>query len=815
MRERPSKDPARPSTRPERSSTTASSSSTRRDSIPTHESEQKSSSNPTTPLGSKTSLPYPSFSKAHSKEAVGSRESIANQRLSYYTPDPTDLDRRKEREPESENVVNAAAAPPSPPLTTDPMPSAERKSTSSPSISKSRPQRTERKKSDLQRAAEEFKRRLSRGGSLVEDKKKTSRSPSSRSRRAEREATREEERSGASARRSKPGTPSKPKPKPASVEDSESTTSLRRSTSPPPSALNQTDAPTGSTTDSDATSIAPNQPSIQKPTPQRADGSTLSVSPLEAPAFPDAQTAPSRKETPVSGMNKGQLNAGRIEESPMPPPPPPPPAVPFQMPKVDYLLNNGGLATSVPKSLLCAGQAPFSAAQPAPPPSAQVDRFFGPFNRLLDDYVKVVSKSGSLAVATGYRSIARKLLDRLEAVFARDISSETCDCIMCHSSPVQVLDDQRGVSWGEILEYVCGRQELPPWPAFVLDPSQSGLGISTLVDQLPMQKLDVDVPEEFREHYVRQSKKTKQTVDRWLETQPVNPSSPPQDIDDETLTFAMLTRLEPDRRPAFSSLLGVVPSRPPSRASTPLFSPLSSLLVNTGKAIQRLYRLASQPRDPESAIYLLTNPNMHNVLATLAAISDDEWDILISGRFDGFLRSGAEDVPAAPTPSPSRGPSRGPVPARMATPMSRNATPATPASVGAPVAMDEETEIATLAEIEREIFLSMEALEDGFEALHGKAELVRNALRERGAGLALANQARKGIQNNLDARMGTPASHYGGFDESETDDGLDDGMSEIAPDDSASNVSRSRHRRPKRRHERRTPAPVEEKDEED
>jgi hypothetical protein len=37
---------------------------------------------------------------------------------------------------------------------------------------------------------------------------------------------------------------------------------------------------------------------------------------------------------------------------------------------------------------------------------------------------------------------------------------------------------------------------------------------------------------------------------------------------------------------------------------------------------------------------------------------------------------------------------------------------------------------------------------------------------------------------------------------------------DIMPDDSASNISSSRHRRPKRRTERRTPAPIEEDDEE-
>ena len=493
--------------------------------------------------------------------------------------------------------------------------------------------------------------------------------------------------------------------------------------------------------------------------------------------------------------------------------------MPYQVPKVDYLMLNGGLPQNIPRTLLDAGQ-PVQASQNVPPTvAAQVDRFFAPFNNLLDDYTNVITRNGSLAVATGYRSIARRLLDRLEAVFARDISSETCTCIICMSKPIiGQVEDERGVSWGEILEYVCGRQELPPWPAFTLDASQLGLGITVEEHKPSMQNLDVDVPEEFRDHYLRQSKKTKHSVDRWLASQPDNPTTAPQDIDDETLTFAMLTRLLPEQRPYFSALLGVTPSRPASRVATPFKVEKSDLLEKTGLAIQRLYRLAKTPRDPESAMYLITNPPLHNVLATLAAISDGEWEILTSGRFDGFLRSGADEATSTPTHSVSRQPSRGPTPAtnpsRGATPFSHGPTPA-PASVGAPVAIDEETEIAVLAEVEREIYLSMEAFEDAFEALHLKAETVRRQLRERGAGLSIASQARRG-SCNLDARLGTPASGFGGANgwESETDDGIDDGISEIAPDDSASNVSRSRMRRPKRRNERRTPALVEEEEEE-
>ena len=681
--------------------------------------------------------------------------------------------------------------------------------------------KADRKKTDLQKAAEELKRRLGRGGSIVSDNKSDRHSQAPKSRTSLRDSRKGEDRSTASSRRSKPSTPSKLKPRPVTVEDSVSTTDLQKSASPGQSSITEMETPTTSTIDSDATSIAPNQPNLQQPALSHVDGDSTTDpdSSPRTPTLTEPQYPLSRKETPAYA-NDGILGyTGPYRESPMPPPPPPPPMMPYQVPKVDYLMLNGGLSQSVPKTLLDAGQPVHTSQNVTQPVAAQVARFFAPFNSLLEDYTNVISRNGSLAVATGYRSIARRLLDRLEAVFARDISSETCTCIVCELKPiVSQVEDERGVSWGEILEYVCGRQELPTWPAFTLDSSQLGLGITVEEHKPPMQKLDIDVPEEFHDHYVRQSKKTKQSVDRWLASQPDNPTSPPQDIDNETLTFAMLTRLLPDQRPIFSTLLGIAPSRPASRVATPLIAPKSDLLDKTGLAIQRLYRLANPPRDPESAMYLLTNPPLHNILATLAAISDGEWEILTSGRFDGFLRSGADDTIPAPSHPisgrSSRGPTPAAVPSRGTTPFSRGPTPA-PASVGAPVAIDEETEIAVLAEVEREIYLGMEALEDAFEALHCKAETVRRQLRERGAGLSMANQARRG-SCNLDARLGTPASGVGGVNgwDSETDDGIDDGISEIVPDDSASNVSRSRMRRPKRRNERRTPALVEEDEEE-
>ncbi|MCJ1401316.1 hypothetical protein MMC11_004528 [Xylographa trunciseda] len=802
----------------ERSSTLADPSTRRRTSIPVPELRRRASSISPVRNDSKTSLPYPSFSKAHSREAVGSKENIVTPRHDIFTPDPTDLQQRpgKQDEKEAERNKSTAAVngPPSPPLTAVDQAAV-----------------VEDKRRNLEKVGEEMRRKLSES----RDGKNTpiEKVRSSSARNSPFRQSKGPDRSTVSAvHRSKTNTPTKTKPIPVTIHDGSSVGSRRRSRSPSPS-LSKTEVgtTTSSTMASDSTSIAPKQHRLQQPfSPDADDESSPATGPDSSPRTPTPRGTPfppSRKQTPAY---EGPFNIGYglgSEASPMPPPPPPPPIVPFQMPRVDYLMHNGGLPHSIPKNFVAAPEphriSQVTTSELLPNPTfmaAQVEKFFSPFNGLLDDYMRVISKNGSVAVATGYRSIARRLLDRLEAVFARDISSEKCPCIMCQycKTTDEDLEDEQGISWGEILEYVCGRRELPPWPAFALDALPVGLGISASEYRPPMQKLDIDVPEEFRDHYIRQSKTTKQSVDRWLAGQSVAPNNPPVDADDDTLTFAMLTHIEPEQRPIFKELLGIAPTRPGSikpgtRAPTPLNPPQTELLANTALAIQRLYRLVTPPRTPEAAIYLLKNPPMHNILATLAAVSDGEWEILTSGRFDGFLRSGAEDHP-----SPVQ--SRNPTPAnnpRGTTPLPTSSTPA-PASAGAPVAMDEETEIAVLAEVEREIYLGMEALEDAFEALHCKAEQVRQTLRERGAGLAMASQARRGGGNTLEARLGTPASAYGnaarGWD-SETDDGIDDAVSELAPDDSASNVSRSRVRRPKRRNERRTPAPVEEENEEE
>ena len=794
-------------TPPDTSTTSSSPSTKRRASLPEAKSDRLEPS--ASPLASKTSLPYPSFSKEHSKEQVGSRENV-NVKANYYTPDPTDLEKGKKQDVLEEHRKSATMAPPSPPETT-----VEEKA----KLEKQRDNaRSDRKRGvDLQKAAEELRKKLTIKSNSSSEMRGW-RSESVKSKEGRRDSAVEEGKSApSSARNSKPGTPSKPKARHMILEDSGSATSLRKTSSSTQSATSRSDTITEST-DSDATSIAPNQPSIQ---PVSSTRPQVSDEPL-TPTMPEPPRS-AKRATPAISIN-GMSKVDSAEESPMPPPPPPPPDV--SAPKVDYLLRNGGLLHEIPRSLSTIGQTNLAHPQPSSVPNNLVP-FFNPFAHVLEDYMKVIGRNGSIAVATGYRSIARRLLDRLEHVFSRDISSETCNCTICQAS-MEYLNGataDRGVSWGEILEYVSGRQELPQWPPFFFD--DVGLGIGGTENATPMQKLDIDVPEEFRAHYIRQSKKTKEAVDRWLESQPANDTTLPQDFDDETLTFAMLTRLEPDQRPIFKSLLGVLPSRPASAAVsvTPSLAPETDLLPKTGLAIQRLYRLPVVPRDPESAMYLLNNPHLHNILATLAGISDQEWDILISGRFDGFLRSGADDTVPANAAQSVHNSNHTPAPPRGTTPLTRYPSNPSP-SHGAPVALDEDTEIATLAEVEREIFLCMEHLEDAFEALHHKAETVRSALRERGAGLAQASFQRRrcgsvSAASTLDARMGTPASlamtdGNGAESVTGTEDGFGwdmDAESEIAPDDSASNISRARVRRPRRRNERRTPAMVEEEDE--
>src|SRR5690606_19677402 len=72
---------------------------------------------------------------------------------------------------------------------------------------------------------------------------------------------------------------------------------------------------------------------------------------------------------------------------------------------------------------------------------------FAPLHLSLDAYAHILSRGGSLAVGTGYRSVARRLLERVEGIFAREI----------------------GVPWAEVLEWLRGGRALPQTPVCPID----------------------------------------------------------------------------------------------------------------------------------------------------------------------------------------------------------------------------------------------------------------------------------------------------------------------------------------------------------
>ncbi|KAH8171612.1 hypothetical protein LIA77_08379 [Sarocladium implicatum] len=747
------------------------------------------------------SMPYPSFSKAHSKEAILSRDDLASRASNPLTPDTTDVGgedarRSKSAELPRRSSTKKSSRPPTPPETDM---SSEKKA-----------------------AAEQQK-----DEATTEDGAETpvsgGRSRSGSPQIGESRVSSKSRTSSQATYIKNPTNKAHDKVRSSSRQSSLSRESMRRSASN--RSMKRNDNAESVSSPSSVQGSSPRTPTQQS----RLSPNLYYDAPSESAgaAMEEAEDLHEKTATPGSAVPV--------------PPPPPPPEVDFQeIPRVDYLLQNGGLNYPVSKHFLSVLPRQ-NGTRPSNPPLVGSETLFAPFFQLLDQYKTVLDKAGSVAVATGHRSVARRLLDRLENVFSRDLPAHGCSCVCCDER-----DERRqGLTWGDVLEWVSGRIELPQWPPFDLaEISTKAAEVSAEEPKRPDSpiKMDPDIAEEFREHYLRQSKKVRSAVDKWLTNTGETPVPPPQDVDDETLTFAVLTNLDPEDRPYFNALLtGAKELKPSSRAPTPQIRQRNDFIIKCGLSLQRLYRLPQVPRDAESACFLIKNPNTHDLLVTMANINNSEWEILTSGRFDGFLWSGAEgDDPYGSRPVSAYGQPPGPMSpghrapssmsSRNATPFSmysRGTTPASFVSLASgttnggrhAVSNDEEMEMAAIAEIEREIYTGMESLEDAFEKLHLKAEVVRTALRQRGAGLMQNLQSRRRIDILPGSASSTPAvwgtTPLPEMDEpggSDSEWGMDD--IDIMPDDSASNISSSRHRRPKRRTERRTPAPIEEDEEE-
>ena len=789
-------------------------------------------------LEKRESRPYPSFSKAHSRESA-TKESIFPPRMTVRSPSPIDYSRdasskAKATSPRPKKHRSSIyAGPPSPPLT------AERSSDGSREGAPKRYTVTPTPRPESYRRS--FEDLPDRTNQWI---------PSSSSinlRQAEEGRSKADIKIDIKKSPTKKKETSSPKVSPAPIR----TDRVRRQESPArqsPGASQRRATPIRhrSRTDSDTTIAAARNSNLRPlllvpqdgPSSHSDSGSSPHTPNVQDQAFRNGYAGGKADQQFEVFMSDDQLRGAEngMPFLPFTSPPPPPELELAEVPRVDYLLQNGGLPHLLPRCFSLAAMPnqinayqQYSSPQLGLPPAAAMSELFAPYTTMLDDLDKVMAKDGSVAVATGYKSVARRLLDRLEHVFARNISSEVCSCIMCSESHQSqgVHAEETGVSWGEVLELVSGRRDLPQWPPFTPIAATPGVDLFNAQKPVkPMQELDIDIPDEYRDHYIRQSQKTKHSVQKWLASQPEEQAEPPNEVDDETLTFAMLTYLERLEKSTFAALVRDSGASSTSRSATPAqpFAAQPDLMSKVSSALIRLYRLSKPPRHPETAMYLLKNPSLHNALATMAAISAPEWDILISGRFDGFLWSGAEDTgtspfTSVPTSTQPRALSRGPTAftfSRTTTPFSplgttvptRTTTPATSTTIngaflaGAPVQLDEDTELAVLAEVEREIFLGMDAIEDAVQALHLQAQNVRLALQRRGAGLAMQARMRREEAAAAMGRAwtGTPGADPGfegigvgeGVSRGPTPAGLDDdGFSDVislAPDDSASNI---------------------------
>jgi serine/threonine protein kinase len=240
------------------------------------------------------------------------------------------------------------------------------------------------------------------------------------------------------------------------------------------------------------------------------------------------------------------------------------------------------------------------------------------------DVNTVIDPVSSLALV-GSRLVASSLSNRLENAFPHMIS---CPCIVCFDQPHPEELSKR-VTWGEIFVLVF-LTKLPPWP-----PSKdlSVLGLDSLSHQLedPCQILESDLRWVRKGHH-RRLKQIKAQVQSWLSEIPeVTPDD--EVIDDETLTFSLLTRLEQPQRPLYYALFWGLDVIPTPRTQRPVGGP-PQYLTKAGLALKRLYRkhLESAPRDQIVAMYLLHHPEMHSLLATLAAVQENEWEKLVASN---------------------------------------------------------------------------------------------------------------------------------------------------------------------------------------
>ncbi|KAF8456519.1 hypothetical protein BGX38DRAFT_1139734 [Terfezia claveryi] len=488
--------------------------------------------------------------------------------------------------------------------------------------------------------------------------------------------------------------------------------------------------------------------------------------------------------------------------------------------EIDYILAKGGEIPEVSYAPINTGH------EEAGGQGRELLTVFAPLHESLDAYTQILANGGSVAVGTGYRSVARRLLERVEALFARDI----------------------GLPWGETLEWLRGkrrRERLPVLPVLpvrgFLKKGTSGVGEGETPTVLgnnhggdepsryqpppppaaPLLQPPADGQGVHQMLAEGEKIRTKTKVEEWLdETEtvlsttinangggpvpnsiPTVPSGKANDLAENFfVTLANQFNVPQQNSGALVIQQDVASTASQEEEEEKLVSGIvmellnedreqkeryahylndNALLERTMIALRRLYPSFPVHTITRSiaALYLLLHPDLHAVLEAISRITKGELDLLNSGRFDGFLDE--KDV----------------IPA------------------------DEEKELEALEVLDGNIFRTMEKLEDEIEALHVRAEEVRRKLRVRKEAIArkmvLAGKDKDAgggvvVSGSMDqfggalTRQNTAASkalvkhvqlpppppksdYFEGLDKEST-------LNPIMPDDSASNYG-SRHRR--------------------
>ncbi|CAZ82159.1 unnamed protein product [Tuber melanosporum] len=418
---------------------------------------------------------------------------------------------------------------------------------------------------------------------------------------------------------------------------------------------------------------------------------------------------------------------------------------------IDYLIPYGALDVPVSDNFH-PYQDPHSLTN-SPKTELPVADVFGNLNYLLESYLGILSNGGSMAVGTGYRSVARKLLQQVGGVFNREVGVE-------------------GIDWSDILEYIRGDEQKPclcvlPVKGLI----QRNIDTATILSGAePASEVGLQAPQQTKELAesvvagVREKSGTGK-VQEWLEeVEKVLRQQPPPSPTVSTVPEEVEHEYEDE------VVTQIIEGILPTPAQIEVFRSYltdHAYLASTRAALMRLYpqHPAVSITKPIVALYLLLHVELHPMLAAIGGLSDAEMELINSGRFDGFLDGSTNAVPR-----------------------------------------DEEEELGCITDLHKKLARVMYTLDDELAELHNRALIVRQALKERID--AIATRMKKKAPESEYGGDNTVVD--GGEDvavggEDEQDDLLsplvpveewDGGKSILlSPDDSASNVHFSRRRR--------------------